>query len=103
MHRELVTGAIARRILWEGQIRKGHADEQHDDTARGGARGGRRGRPRAVGVECVDGSTGDLLRLVAHREVILAAGPIASPHLLQLSGVGDASLLSQVACPCPYP
>lgn len=43
---------------------------------------------RATGVEMVDGR-----RLQARREVVLAAGGIASPKLLQLSGVGDAEHL----------
>ncbi len=46
---------------------------------------------RAVGVEVkVDGQ---LRRLQARREVVLAAGAIQSPQLLMLSGVGDAAQL----------
>ena len=47
---------------------------------------------RAVGVEYQGG--GGVLTAVARREVILAAGAINSPQLLQLSGVGDAALLN---------
>jgi choline dehydrogenase len=35
------------------------------------------------------------VRMLARREVILCAGALNSPHLLQLSGVGPAALLSQ--------
>jgi choline dehydrogenase len=52
---------------------------------------------RAIGVECQrDGTTH---RLRAAREVILAAGAIQSPQLLQLSGVGPADLLHRLAIP----
>ena len=47
---------------------------------------------RAVGVEYNRGGTTMTAR--ATREVILAAGSINSPQLLQLSGVGDAALLT---------
>lgn len=46
---------------------------------------------RAVGVEVKFG--GELRRLQAKREVVLAAGAIQSPQLLMLSGVGDATQL----------
>ena len=44
--------------------------------------------PRATGIELVTGE-----RLSARREVILAAGAIGSPQILQLSGVGPGALL----------
>ena len=49
---------------------------------------------RATGVECrcADGS---LQSLYASRAVVLAAGAIGSPQLLQLSGIGPAQLLAQ--------
>ncbi len=63
---EVRTGAHATRILFEGR--------------------------RAVGVEY---RRGDKLRQVrARREVIVSAGAIRSPHLLQLSGVGPADVLA---------
>ena len=46
--------------------------------------------PRATGVELVTGE-----RLTARREVILAAGAIGSPQILQLSGIGPGTLLRQ--------
>jgi len=49
---------------------------------------------RAVGVEARVG--GRLQRFQAFREVILSAGGLESPRLLQLSGVGDAEHLQSV-------
>jgi len=47
----------------------------------------------AVGVEWVEG--GALRQARADREVVLAAGALQSPQLLQLSGIGPAELLRQ--------
>ena len=47
---------------------------------------------RATGVEIADGAARHEIH--ARREVILAAGAIASPHLLMLSGIGDGAALS---------
>jgi choline dehydrogenase len=52
---------------------------------------------RAVGVEYERGGT--LHEVHARREVILSAGPINSPQLLKLSGVGPAAEL--IACGVP--
>jgi choline dehydrogenase-like flavoprotein len=49
---------------------------------------------RAVGVELLDGR-----RLAATREVVLTAGAIATPNLLQLSGIGDAAHLGALGIP----
>jgi choline dehydrogenase len=62
---ELRTKAHATRILFEGK--------------------------RATGIEYRRG--GETLRASARREVILSGGSINSPQLLQLSGIGDATLL----------
>jgi choline dehydrogenase len=51
-------------------------------------------KKRAVGVEMNVG--GERIEVKARREVILAAGAINSPKLLQLSGVGPALLLRQL-------
>jgi choline dehydrogenase len=48
---------------------------------------------RAVGVEFR--KQGQLRRVRAHREVILATGALASPKLLMLSGIGPADVLGQ--------
>ncbi len=64
----IVTGALVQRVLFDGT--------------------------RATGVEYRRG--GAVERVDAGREVILAAGAIGSPHLLQLSGVGDPDHLGRV-------
>ncbi|MEZ4383225.1 MAG: GMC family oxidoreductase [Nannocystaceae bacterium] len=77
------TGAKARRILF---------------TAGEGA------EPRASAVEFQVGD--ETVRTVsATREVILCAGALESPRLLQLSGVGDASALRELGIPvvCDLP
>jgi len=61
----IVTDALVTRILFDGRRAAGVEME------RGGARG----------------------RVTARREVIVACGAYGSPHLLQLSGVGDAAAL----------
>ncbi len=62
----IVTGAMVHRILFAGT--------------------------RAIGVEYQ--WQGETKRIFAGREVILAAGSIGSPQLLQLSGVGPAAALA---------
>ena len=63
---KVLTHALATRVLFEGK--------------------------RAVGVEFERG--GELGQVTANREVILAGGPINSPQLLKLSGVGPAAELA---------
>ena len=53
---------------------------------------------RCTGVECV--SAGKKISYGASREVIVAAGAVNSPQILQLSGIGDASLLRGLGIPC---
>lgn len=53
-------------------------------------------RKRAIGVEYVSTRTGnlsDVRSLSASTEVVVAAGPYGSPHLLQLSGIGPERVL----------
>lgn len=52
------------------------------------------GGSRATGVELVNGRS-----FVARREVILAAGAIGSPQLLQSSGIGPGHLLQDLGIP----
>jgi choline dehydrogenase len=54
----------------------------------------RDGRPVATGVQVRLGNTG-LHTFNARRQVVLAAGAIGSPQILQLSGVGAGALLQQ--------
>ena len=79
---ELWTGAQAARLLLQKQ-----AD----------------GSQRCTGVEVWTGK--EMVQVQAACEVVLAAGSINSPQLLQLSGIGPAALLAQhgieVACDLP--
>ncbi len=71
---QLVTKALVHRILFDGK--------------------------RAVGVEFSRGGPGGAVeRADAGREVILSAGAIGSPHILQLSGVGDPEHLGRIGVP----
>jgi choline dehydrogenase len=65
---QVVTKALVHRILFDGT--------------------------RAIGVEY--SRNGTIERVDAAREVILSAGAVGSPHVLQLSGVGDPEHLSHV-------
>jgi choline dehydrogenase len=55
------------------------------------------GSLRCTGAEVWDGQ--QLLQVHAEREVLLCAGSIGSPQILQLSGIGPASLLQQHGIP----
>ncbi|MEO6152917.1 MAG: GMC family oxidoreductase N-terminal domain-containing protein [Croceibacterium sp.] len=63
--------AMATRILWDGR--------------------------RAIGVEFIQ--NGEKRRAMAGREVILAAGAVESPKLLEVSGVGQGGLLQALGVP----
>ena len=54
-------------------------------------------RHRAIGVQLL--KDGQLFDVRARREVILSAGAIGSPHLMQLSGLGPGALLSSHQVP----
>ena len=68
---EVATRAHTRKVLFEGR--------------------------RAVGVEYEQ--NGAIHRVLARGAVVLAAGAIGSPQILQCSGVGDAGLLSSLGIP----
>lgn len=55
-------------------------------------------KPRATGVQ-VRGLRGDIQRITARCEVILCAGVINSPQLLELSGIGQADILRKHGIP----
>ena len=57
------------------------------------------GMPRCTGAELVRGKAGQKVTVTARREVVLSAGSIGSPQILQLSGVGPADLLQQHGIP----
>ncbi|KAI0354311.1 GMC oxidoreductase [Trametes cingulata] len=57
------------------------------------------GRRKAVGVQISSTREGPHFAVGAKREVILCAGVIGSPHILQLSGVGPADHLKSLAIP----
>src|SRR5246500_1218157 len=74
---ELVTHALVHRVLFDGK--------------------------RAVGAEFSRGGPGGAVeRADAAREVILSAGAIGSPHILQLSGVGDPEHLAKIGVPVAH-
>jgi len=68
---KLITNALVHRVIFEGK--------------------------RATGIEYSRGGTVETVQ--AGREVILSAGAIGSPHILQLSGVADADLLGRIGVP----
>lgn len=72
---DVETGAMIQRVLW---------DDPKKDS-----------KPRAVGVEYRDKS-GLIQSLPAAKEVILCAGAIGSPQILQVSGVGDPDHLKRI-------
>ncbi|MBQ4809957.1 choline dehydrogenase [Pseudoalteromonas luteoviolacea] len=65
----VVTGAQVTRVLLDGKHAKG-VEYTLDDA---------------------------LVTALADKEVVLSAGPIGSPHILQLSGIGDSTILQKAA------
>src|SRR6516162_10060073 len=72
---QVITGALVHRVVFDGT--------------------------RAIGVEFSRnrGAGNAIERVDAACEVMLAAGPVGSPHLLQLSGVGDPEVLAKAGIP----
>lgn len=70
-------------------------DDQVHDVHRRGA--WTSAQHRATGVRLL--KDGQMIDVRAHREVILSAGAIGSPHLMQASGLGPAALLTQHQVP----
>jgi choline dehydrogenase len=74
---QLVTHALVHRVVFDGK--------------------------RATGVEFSRGGPGGAVeRADAAREVILSAGAVGSPHILQLSGVGDPEHLGRIGVPVAH-
>lgn len=69
----LITGSKVTRILFEGDV--------------------------ASGVTFVSVNGTQITTVKAKKEVILAAGTIHTPHILQLGGIGPAALLKQAGVP----
>jgi choline dehydrogenase len=69
------THAFVERLLLEGKRASGVLVRRHD---------------------------GELLRLLAAREVVLSAGAIGSPQIMQLSGIGPGAVLSAVDIPVQH-
>ena len=55
------------------------------------------GSQRCTGVQVWDGH--EMVTAMAHSEIILSAGSIGSPQILQLSGIGPAALLQERGVP----
>ena len=70
---EVWTGAQVSRLTW--------ASSTPDGT------------PRVDGVELLPGTAGRPLQVRAAREVVMAAGAVGTPQILQLSGLGPAAVL----------
>jgi choline dehydrogenase len=58
---------------------------------------------RAIGVSCLQEGRGPARRIMAGREVIVSSGAANTPKLLQISGVGPASLLQELGAPIVHP
>ncbi|MCF6390942.1 GMC family oxidoreductase N-terminal domain-containing protein [Mycobacterium sp. MBM] len=80
------TQTQAVRLLLDGQV--------HQAQRRGAWT---TARHRATGVRLL--KAGQTIDVLAHREVILSAGAIGSPQLMQASGLGPAGLLAQHQVP----
>ena len=107
----LVGDVSARRVLWEAggggvdgdASPSGPSGPPSSASPRASAAGAGAGAttlapPVARGVECVS-SRGEVVAFEASKEVLICAGAIASPQLLQLSGVGPPDLLSRLGIP----
>ena len=51
---------------------------------------------KAIGVQCIESNTNKDQNVYANSEVIISAGSISSPQILQLSGIGDEQHLKEL-------
>ncbi|AXE61180.1 GMC family oxidoreductase [Candidatus Thioglobus sp. NP1] len=51
---------------------------------------------KAIGVQCIESNTNKDRNIYANSEVIISAGSISSPQILQLSGIGDEQHLKRL-------
>ncbi len=77
----ILTGALVRRILFA---------TTHD------------GRLRATGVEFSSDQSNTVFHATAELEVVVAAGTVQSPQILELSGIGSNNVLEQVGIRTQY-
>ncbi|KAK7449192.1 hypothetical protein VKT23_013338 [Stygiomarasmius scandens] len=71
----VITGAVVNRLVWDKS----------------------NGKPRATGVEFTSGGKKYVVNV--RKEVILSAGSLKSPQILELSGVGNKALLEKLGVP----
>jgi choline dehydrogenase len=57
------------------------------------------GAKRVLGVEYRDSNGGETVVSLAKREVVLAAGAVGTPQILELSGIGDPQVLAAAGVP----
>ncbi|KAI0327372.1 GMC oxidoreductase [Cubamyces sp. BRFM 1775] len=57
------------------------------------------GEPRAIGIQVSSSRSGPRFAVAADKEVILCAGVVGSPQILQLSGIGDSAHLAEQGIP----
>ncbi|MCK2184269.1 GMC family oxidoreductase [Halomonas getboli] len=87
----------AKAFLREAEERDGLTLWHSSQVQRLAFAAGQGGRPRCEGV--VVARQGEVVEARARRGVVLCAGAIGSPQLLQLSGIGPAGLLAEHGIP----
>jgi choline dehydrogenase len=79
----VITGAQAKRVLLS------------TDSPENGK------TPKALGVEYYD-SKGNVQKALSAKETVLATGAVGSPHLLQVSGIGEDKMLEKHGVPVKH-
>ena len=57
------------------------------------------GSPKAIGIQISSSRSSQRFAVAASNEVILCAGAVGSPQILQLSGIGDSAHLAEQGIP----